>query len=75
LPALTAGFGDWDNGGVRPVVKRRWRQWCSVSGDWGRGEERRRGAASVVQRGRGGAHFIGPRGGGEEARRSAAVEF
>jgi hypothetical protein len=44
-------------------------------GDWGRGEERRRGAASVVQRGRGGAHFIGPRGGGEEVRRPAAVEF
>jgi hypothetical protein len=46
-----------------------------VSGDWGHGEERRRGAASVVQRGRGGAHFIGPRGGGEEARRPVAVEF
>jgi hypothetical protein len=30
-----------------------------VSGDWGRGEERR-GAGSAAQRGRGGVHFIGP---------------
>jgi hypothetical protein len=61
LPVLTAGFGDRGNGEVRPAVKRRRRwQWCSVSGDWGRGEERRRGAASAVQRGGGGVHFIGP---------------
>jgi hypothetical protein len=37
--------------------------------------EGRRGAASVVWRGGGGAHFIGPGGGGEEGRRPAAVEF
>jgi hypothetical protein len=56
---------------VRPTVKRRRRQrWCSVSGDWGRGEERRRGAASAVQRGGGGGVFyragevVGRRGGG-----------
>jgi hypothetical protein len=30
-----------------------------VSGDWGRGDERRTGAASAVQRGRGGVRFIG----------------
>jgi hypothetical protein len=65
LSVLTVGFGDQGNGGVRPAVKRRRRRrWCSVSGDWGRGEERRRGAASAVRRG-----------GGEEGRRPAAVEF
>jgi hypothetical protein len=42
------GLGDWGNGRVRPAVKRRRRRWCSVSGDWGRGEERRRGEASAV---------------------------
>jgi hypothetical protein len=52
LPVLTAGFGDQGNGGVRTAVKRRrQRRWCSMSGDWGRGEERRRGAASAVRRG------------------------
>jgi hypothetical protein len=71
LPVLTAVFGDRGNGGVRPAVKRRRRQcWCSVSGDWGRGEEQKRGAASAVQRGRGGGVFyrvreaVGRRGGG-----------
>jgi hypothetical protein len=71
LPVLTAGFGDRGNGGVRPAVKRwRRRWWCSMSGDWGRGEERRRGAASAVQRGGGGGAFYrtGRRWrGGEEA--------
>jgi hypothetical protein len=58
LPVLTAGFGDRGNGGVRPVVKRRrQRWWCSVSGDWGHGEEQRKGAASAVRRGRGGGAF------------------
>jgi hypothetical protein len=41
----------------------------------GRGLEGRRGAASAVCRGRSGAHFIGPRGCGEEASRPAAVEY
>jgi hypothetical protein len=49
LPVLTVGFGDRGNGGMRPAVKRRrQRQWCSVSGDRGRGEELKRGAASAV---------------------------
>jgi hypothetical protein len=49
--------------------RRRW-QWCSVSGDWERGEEQRTGAASVVQRGGGRGAFyrvgevVGSRGGG-----------
>jgi hypothetical protein len=71
LPVLPAGFGDRGNGWVRPAVKRSRRQrWCSVSGDWGRGEERRRGAASAEQRGGGGGVFyrageaVGRRGGG-----------
>jgi hypothetical protein len=34
-----------------------------------------RGAASAVWRGGGEAHFIWPGGGGEEARRPAAVEY
>jgi hypothetical protein len=41
-----------------------------VLGDWGRGEERRKGAASAVRRGGGGVRFIGPGkrwGGGEAA--------
>jgi hypothetical protein len=70
LSILTAGFGDWGNGRVRPAVKRRRRRWCSVSGYWGRGEERRRGEASAVQRGGGGGAFyrVGRRWrGGEEA--------
>jgi hypothetical protein len=41
----------------------------------GHGLEGRRGAASTVCRGRGGAHFIGLRGCGEEASRPAAVEY
>jgi hypothetical protein len=58
LPVLTAGFGDRGNGGVRPAVKRmRRRRWCSVSGDWGHGEEWRRGAVSAVQRGGGRGAF------------------
>jgi hypothetical protein len=71
LPVLTAGFSDWGNGRVRLAVKRRRRRWwCSMSGDWGRGEERRRGAVSAVQRGEGGGAFyrageaVGRRGGG-----------
>jgi hypothetical protein len=71
LPVITAGFGDRGNGGMRPAVKRRrWQRWCSVSSDWGRGEERRRGAVSAVWRGRGEVRFIGPGrwwGGGEAA--------
>jgi hypothetical protein len=73
LPVLTAGFGDRGNGGVRPAVKRRRRQWwCSVSGDWGRGEGRGRGAASAVRRGGGEGAFyrvgevVGRRGGGRQ---------
>jgi hypothetical protein len=75
LPVLTVGFGDRVNGGVRPAVKRRRRWWCSVSGDWGRGEKRRRGAPSAVQRGRGGGAFY--RAGETVRRRGAAggVEF
>jgi hypothetical protein len=71
LPVFTAGFGVQGNGGVRPAVKRsRQRRWCSVSGEWGRREERRRGVVSVLQRGRGGGAFyrVGRRWrGGEEA--------
>jgi hypothetical protein len=66
------GFGDWGNGGVGPAVKRRRQRWrCSVSGDWGRGEERRRGAANALRRSRGGGEFywageaVGRRGGGQ----------
>jgi hypothetical protein len=43
--------------------------------DKGRGLEGRIGAVSAVWRGGDGAHFIGPGGGGEEARRAAAVEY
>jgi hypothetical protein len=40
LPVFTVGFGDRSYGRVRLAVRRRrWRRWCSVSGDWGRGEE------------------------------------
>jgi hypothetical protein len=61
LLVLTASFGDRGNGGERPAVKRRRRRrWCSVSGDWGRGEERRSGVASAVQSDEGGVHFIWP---------------
>jgi hypothetical protein len=70
LPVLTLGFGDRDNGGVRPAVKRRRRRrWYSVLGYWGHREDRRRGAVSAVRRGGGGVHFIGP------GRRPAVVEF
>jgi hypothetical protein len=58
LPVLTVGFGDQGNFRVRPAVKRRTRQWwCSVSGDWGRGEEGKSGAASAVQIGGGRGAF------------------